>query len=299
MTRLVDGRERNLLVDITMTLVIVFAMLCFVLPMVVILSASFSDEASIMRSGYSLFPREFSLAAYQMVFGASNSMIWSGYRATVIVTVVGASLSTFITILAAYPLSRKKFKFRTFLNLFVFLTMLLNGGIVPWYMVVTQWYGLRNNYMALIVPYLANVWNVFLLRNFMSSVPDALEESAMIDGAGNFRMLFSIFIPLCGPGIATIALFNVLTYWNDWWLGLMLLEGNNIVPLQLFLVRIMQNLDFLAQSTKASNLAGWGTIPAETVRMAICILAIGPIVFVYPFFQKHIVKGMLMGSIKG
>ena len=299
MTRLVDGRERNLLVDTIMTLVIVFALFCFTLPLIVILSASFSSELSIMREGYSLFPREFSLDAYRMVFGASNSMVWSGYRTTIIVTVVGASLSTFITILAAYPLSRKMFKFRSFLSLFVFLTMLLNGGIVPWYMVVTQWYGLRNNYMALIIPYLANVWNVFLLRNFMSSVPDALEESAMIDGAGNFRTLFSIFIPLCGPGIATITLFNVLMYWNDWWLGLMLLEGNKIVPLQLFLVRIMQNLDFLAQSTRAANLASWGTIPAETVRMAICILAIGPIVFAYPFFQRHIVKGMLVGSVKG
>jgi len=300
MPRISGDRNGSLWVDIVLSAVAIFAVICCVVPFAIILSASLSDELSIMRHGYSILPRGFTFTAYQTILGSRTSLIWVGYRTTVIVTATGAVLSTLITVLAAYPLSRKNYKFRRGMNLFVFITMLFNGGIVPWYMVTTQWYGLRNSYPALIVPYLANAWNVFLLRNFMSAIPDEMEESAKMDGAGNFRILFSIFAPLCMPGIATVALFNVLAYWNDWWLGLMLVEGNKIIPLQYFLLRIMESLDFLSKSTRAANMAGTrAAIPAETARMAICMLTIGPIIFVYPLFQKHIVKGMLVGSIKG
>ena len=293
------NREGGLLADVLLSAIVILAVLFCIFPFFLIFSSSLSSETSIRIYGYSLIPREFTLDAYKIVLNAQNSLIAGGYKTTVIVTVTGTVLSSLITILAAYPLSRKKYKFRSGLNFFVFFTMLFNGGLVPWYMATTQWYGLHNNYAALIVPYLASAWNVFLLRNFMSAIPDEMEESAKIDGAGNFRILFAIFVPMCTPGIATVTLFNVITYWNDWWLGLMLLDGNKIVPLQLFLLRIMESIDFLAQSAKAAAFAGRRSIPTETVRMAICMLTIGPIIFVYPFFQKHIVKGMLVGSVKG
>lgn len=285
--------------DIILATIIILVVISCLIPFMVIVSASLSTEESILKSGYSLIPKAFSINAYLTLLSSDSTLLVTGYKTTIIVTTLGSILATLITLLGAYPLSRKRYKFRNQINLFVFITMLFNGGIVPWYIVTTQWFHLQDNYAALIIPYLANAWNLFLLRNFLAGIPDALEESAKIDGANNFRILFTIMAPLAMPGIATVFLFNTLTYWNDWWLGLMLINGNKILPLQLFLLKVMQKLDFLAQSTKGNRFASGGVSPTETVRMAICILVIGPIIFVYPFFQKYIVKGLLVGSVKG
>ena len=160
---------------------------------------------------------------------------------TIIVTVIGTSLSLFIMILSSYALSKKRYKLRNKFTFFFFFTMLFNGGLIPWYIVCTQYYGLRDNYAALIVPYLVSVWDIFLLRNFLSTIPDSLEESARIDGANDYRILFTIYIPLAKPGIATIALFVTLRYWNDWWLGLMLTNGNKLLPLQLYMIQLINS----------------------------------------------------------
>lgn len=272
-----------------------FSIFCLI-PFVVILSASFSNEDTLINTGYGLWPQKFSILAYKIVFTGSFN-VFNSYMVTIIVTVTGTLASIFLTTLLAYPLSRKKYKYRNLINFYLFFTMLFNGGIVPWYILCTRYLGLKNNIPALIIPYLLNAWYVFLLRNFFSTIPESIEESARIDGAGDYRILFRIIVPLSLPGIATVALFTTLMYWNDWWLALMLINGNKTVPLQLYLIRIIQTAEALRQEFNPSMRQI--KIPSETVRMAICIIAIGPIVFAYPFFQRFIIKGLIVGSIKG
>jgi ABC-type sugar transport system, permease component len=277
-------------------IVALFSLVC-IIPFLVILSASFTDEQAIVDFGYSLWPIKFSSFAYNVILSGSVGIVKS-YMTTIVVTIVGTLASLLLTLLLAYPLSRKKYRFRNAVNFYIFFTMLFNGGIVSWYILCTRYLGLRNNYAALIIPYLLNAWYVFLLRNFLATIPDSIEESATIDGAGNFRILFQIFVPLALPGIATVGLFNTLLYWNDWWLSLMLCDGNELVPLQLYLMRIIQSVEFLKNNINVSQLK-YSTIPSESVRMAICVLATGPIILAYPFFQRYFIKGLVIGSIKG
>lgn len=277
-------------------IVALFSVAC-IIPFLIILSASFTDEQAIVDFGYRLWPGKFSTFAYEVIFSGSVSIMKS-YMTTILVTVAGTTASIVLTLLLAYPLSRKKYRFRNIVNFYVFFTMLFNGGIVSWYILCTRYLGLRNNYQALIIPYMLNAWYVFLLRNFLATIPDSIEESATIDGAGNFRILFQIYVPLALPGIATVGLFSTLMYWNDWWLSLMLCDGNNLVPLQLYLMRIIQSVEFLKNNINVSQLK-FSTIPSESVRMAICVLATGPIILAYPFFQKYFIKGLVIGSIKG
>jgi len=276
-------------------IILVFSILCLV-PFLVILSASFTDEDALVNTGYGLWPQKFSMLAYRIVFSGSFN-VFNSYLTTITVTVIGTLASIFLTILLAYPLSRKKYRYRNIINFYLFFTMLFNGGVVPWYILCTRYLSLKNNIPALIIPYLLSAWNVFLLRNFFSTIPDSIEESARIDGAGDYRILFRIFVPLSLPGIATVTLFTTLMYWNDWWLGLMLLNGNKIVPLQLYLIRIIQTIEALRQEINPNMRQI--KVPSETVRMVICIIAIGPIVFAYPFFQRYFIKGLIVGSIKG
>jgi putative aldouronate transport system permease protein len=277
-------------------IVTLFSIAC-IIPFLIIISASFTEEQSIVTYGYRLWPRVFSTFAYNVIFTGSVS-IFKSYLVTIAVTAAGTLASIILTLLLAYPLSRKRYRYRNAVNFYIFFTMLFNGGIVSWYILCTRYLGLRNSYAALIVPYLLNAWYVFLLRNFLATIPDSIEESATIDGAGNFRILFQIFVPLSLPGIATVGLFSTLMYWNDWWLALMLCDGNELVPLQLYLMRIIQSVEFLKNNINVTQIK-FSTIPSESVRMAICVLATGPIIFAYPFFQRYFIKGLVIGSIKG
>jgi ABC-type sugar transport system, permease component len=287
----------NLIVSILLYVsTTIFTVLCLI-PFIIILSASFSDESELIRSGYWLWPRVFTTYAYKTVFSGSAQILKS-YLTTIIVTVSGTITGTFLSILLAYPLSRKKYRYRNAINFFIIFTMLFNGGMVPWYIVCTKYLGLSNNYPALIVPYLLNAWYVFILKNFLSNISESIEESARIDGAGNYRILFQIIVPLSLPGIATIALFTSLGYWNDWWLAIMLCNGDKLVPLQFYLMRVIQYIEFIKSNIDMTQLKT-GVIPAESVRMAMCILAIGPIIFAYPFFQRYFIKGLTIGSVKG
>lgn len=270
---------------------------CCLLPFILVFSVSITDENALVDYGYRLIPKAASFLSYTIIF-KDSSMVLNAYLTTLIVTVTGTLLSLFFTVLMAYPLSRKGFRYRNKVAFYLFFTMLFNGGMVPWYILSTRYYHLKDSIWALIIPYLLGAWNVFLMRNFFLTIPESIEESAKIDGAGDYKILFRIMVPLALPGIATITLFITLQYWNDWWLGLMLINKSNIVPLQLLLMRIMMNMQFMQQNL--STLA-FGTMkfPAESTRMAMCIVAIGPIVFAYPFFQRYFIKGLTVGAIKG
>lgn len=280
-------------------IVILFAVFCAV-PFLLVLSSSFTSEESILQYGYNLIPRVFDVSAYQVLLLDAGRII-NGYKVSIIVTVVGTFASLIITAMLAYPLSLKRFKFRKALNFYTLITILINGGMVPWYIVCVKYLHLQDNLWALIVPYLCQAWNVFLLRSFFQTIPEEISESAKIDGAGEFRIFFSMIIPLAKPALATVGLFISLMYWNDWWLGLTLLNKAELQPLQLLLRTIQSNVQFISTSAQGAEIirATGGRLPSEGIKMATCILTIGPIVFLYPFIQRYFIKGLTIGAVKG
>lgn len=271
-----------------------FSLFC-VIPLVLVLSISLSDEAALATTGYSVLPTQFTGFAYEYVWKASYSII-NAYGVTILVTVSGTALSVFVTALLAYPLSRSDVKFRNPILFYVFFTMLFNGGLVPWYILITQYLHLKDTLLVLIVPYLVSAWNVLLMRNFFRTIPESVIESARIDGAGEWKIFFRIVAPLSLPSFATIALFNAVLYWNDWWLGLLFISDQNLVPLQLLLQSVLSNIAILSQFAVTHNIKV--ELPGESARMALCVLAIGPIVAAYPFFQRFFIKGLSLGAVK-
>ncbi|WP_331710602.1 carbohydrate ABC transporter permease [Paenibacillus elgii] len=204
----------------------------------------------------------------------------------------------------AYPISRRDFPHKNVFSFFMFFTMLFNGGLVPWYLVYTQMLNFKNTLLALILPLLVSAFFVLMLRTFFSgTIPPALIESAKIDGAGEFRIFAQIILPLSLPVLATVSLFQTLNYWNDWFTSLVFITGSKNVNLQYLMYKTMLDIQFLTSNTQALqaiNQSGGGlNLPTETVRMAMAVLGIGPIVFAYPFFQKYFVKGLTVGAVKG
>ncbi|AJY76840.1 carbohydrate ABC transporter permease [Paenibacillus beijingensis] len=275
---------------------VLIALAC-VVPFVLVLIASFTDESELITEGIGFFPELINLNAYKLLFSDAGKVV-NGYKITILVTVFGTALSLLVNAMLAYPLSKKSLKYRHILAFYCFFTMLFSGGIVPWYIITTKYLGLHNNLLALIVPYTANAWYMFLIRNYFKSLPDEIGESASIDGAGEWRIFFRIILPLSIPALASVTLFISLYYWNDWWLGIMLNEEKSLMPLQLLLREIVSNAQF-AQGENATRLIGNETLPTEGIKYAATIITIGPIIFLYPFLQKYFVKGLMVGAVKG
>lgn len=279
-------------------ILLIFAMLC-VLPFWLVLSGSLTSEAEIMSSGFGLFPKKIDFTAYKILM-TNMSRILNGYKISLIVTVVGTTLTVVVVSLAAWPISQNRVKYHNALNFFVLFTMLFSGGMVPWFIVCRNMLHLTDTIWALILPYVANAWYIFLVRNYYRGIPDELVEAAKIDGAGEYRIFGQIFFPLSKPVLATIALFACLAYWNDWWLGIMLVDKVEMQPLQLLLRTITSNIQFLSTAGNANAVAvASSSIPSEAIKMATCIITIGPIILVYPFVQKYFVKGIMVGAVKG
>jgi putative aldouronate transport system permease protein len=197
--------------------------------------------------------------------------------------------------MAAYSLSRKCLKYRNFFALAFYFTMVFNAGLVPWYIIVTK-LGIKDSIWVLILPMCFNPFNMLLMRNYFKSLPDAVIESAKIDGAGEYRIFTGIMLPMALPGLAVITLFYMLSFWNDWWMALLFINDTKLYPLQFLLRKILSNIIF---ASKNPTMINKGAIPQETVKMATCIVTIGPIIFVYPFIQRYFVKGITIGAVKG
>ncbi len=275
-----------------------FSILC-ILPLLLILSISLSKEMDLLTDGYALIPKTPTLEAYAMVFRHPDQLL-SSYGVTITVTVAGTFFSLLITSMLAYVLSRRDYPLARKTSFFVFFPMLFSGGLVPWYILVARTLGMRDTLFALIVPYLVIPWFVLLMKGFLSSMPASILEAARIDGASEYRIFFRLVLPLNKPGIATVALFCALLYWNDYWLSLLFIQTTRTVSLQFLLFRIMSNIDFLTSALAIQ--AGVRTqvdLPQQSARMAMCILAAGPMMFVFPFFQKYFVKGLIVGAVKG
>lgn len=272
-----------------------------IIPFIILLSSSLTDEAAILKEGYSFWPKELSFAAYDYLFNNGASIL-RAYGITVLVTIVGTVSSLAITSLLAYALSRRDLPYRNVFAFFVFFTLLFNGGLVPTYLVYTQIFDLKNTIWALIVPgLLMNGFNVLLMRTFfITSIPEPIIESARIDGAGEFKTFFSIILPLSLPILATIGLLQTIGYWNDWFNGLIYITEPSLFSIQNMLNRMLQDIQFLANSNLGSNAStAAAQIPTTAVRMAIAVIGVLPILIAYPFFQKYLVKGIALGGVKG
>ena len=271
------------------------------LPIVLVVISSFTAEDALIQNGYSFWPQEWSLDAYYYMV-KQGAVILRSYGVSIFVTVVGTLCSVLITTMLAYPMSRKSFKYRNVLSFFVFFTMLFNGGIVPAYIMWTQIFHIKNTIFALLIPnYLVNAFNVILVKNYYSNnVPDALLEAAQIDGASEMTIFRRIMLPLAVPAIATISLFTGLCYWNDWTNGLYYISNEKLYSIQMLLMNIMNNIQALRANSTAS-LLGTGAVdlPDTAIRMAMAVIGILPILLVYPFVQKHLVRGVVVGAVKG
>jgi putative aldouronate transport system permease protein len=281
---------------------VIYSLLC-IIPLLLLVMVSFSDEASILRGGYKFWPDHFSLAAYRFL-GQDIGQILHSYGISIIVTVAGTALSMIIIALYAYPISRPNFPQAKFFTFFVFFTMLFSGGLVPWYLVYVQVLDLKDTLGALIVPQIMSAFWVLVTRTFFqTTIPGPVLESAKIDGAGELRIFFQIVMPLSLPVLATVALFQTLSYWNDWFLSLVFITGEHNISVQYLMYKMMANIQFLANNTTAANAiasaGGMMNFPSETVRMAMVIVGIGPIILAYPFFQKYFIKGLTVGAVKG
>lgn len=290
------NRNGSIIANVFINIFLTLCSICCLIPFLIVVSSSFTDEQAIIENGYSLFPRQFTFLAYKYIL-ADPTQIVKAYGITIFVTAVGTIVSLILSSCLAYALSRKDFPHRNKISLFLFFTMLFNGGLVPSYIIVAQVLHLKDSILALILPYLIIPFYVLLLRTYFSEIPFSLVESAKIEGASEFNVLFKIILPLSLPAMATVGLFIVLQYWNDWWLALLYIDNSNLNPLQYMLYLIMQNLNAMRLSPMQGQVVN--ILPGENARMAMAVLAIGPIIFAFMSVQKYFVSGLTVGAVKG
>ena len=272
--------------------------LACVFPLLLVISISFSDIDSIYNSGYRLFPKKISLDAYTYIL-SDASVILNAYGVSILITVLGSLLSLVVLCLVAYPLSRRDFKHKNPIMFYVFFTMLFNGGLVPWYIVITKLYHLKDTMWVLILPYVVVPWFLILLRTFFASIPTEIVEAARVEGCNEYRLLFGIVVPISRPALATVGLLAVLRYWNDWWLSLLFINDRKWYPLQLLMQKIMSNIEELARSAAQTGIVEMVEFPSESARMAMAVIAAGPMLFIFLYFQKYFIRGLTVGALKG
>ena len=280
----------------------IILMLCCVLPFILLIMASITDEATLTLYGYSFFPRKINFRAYDYLFQSAGRIV-RAYGITILVTAVGTTLNVMMTMFMAYLLSKQDLPGRSFLSFFIFFTMLFSGGMVPSYIVWSQYMHVGDSLRGLIFPNLAlGAYNVILMRTyFTTNVPRDILEAAEMDSCSELGMLFRIAIPLSKPMLSTVGLFSALAYWNDWINGLYYLtRRGDLYSIQNVLNSMMSNVQFLKENTLDASSAQITTqIPTSGVRMAIAVISVVPIMIIYPFFQTAFIKGIVIGGVKG
>lgn len=279
------------------TFLLLFA-LCCLYPLVLTLSVSMSSEGAIVRHGYSIIPQDFTLDTYRYLFVNSGDKIIKSYGVTTLVTVVGTLGALTVTSMIAYALSIKTLRYRNIIAFFCNFTIIFSAGLIPWYVVCVNVYHLSNSLAGLILPSMLSVWNIFLMRTYFSAISPSLYEGARIDGANHFRIWWSIAMPLSKTALLTVGLMYALGYWNDWWNALMFITDKNLFPLQYYLYAIISNVSAISSGRIPAGAAGGIKLPAETVKMAVTVVTIGPILFLYPFIQNYFVQGIMTGAVK-
>lgn len=292
-----ESSDERLLKIIGYFLLLILSLFCLI-PFILVFSASLTDESSIIKDGYQLIPKVFSLEAYHLLFEYPEQIL-KAYAVTIGVTIIGTVSGLLLTSMTAYALARRDFKWRNRFSFFFFFTTLFSGGLVPWYLMIVNYLNLKDTLLILILPMLLNVFYIIVMKSFMSSIPDAITESAKIDGAGDFLIFIRLILPLSKPALATIGLFIALAYWNDWYHAMLFITNQDLMPLQYYLYKMLGNMDGMRKAMVASGAVVDLQIPTESLKMAMTVVAIGPILLVYPFIQRYFVKGLTIGAVKG
>ena len=274
-----------------------FSLFCL-LPFLLVLGTSFTAEAAIKKYGFNFWPREFSTFSYKIVF-ENPGLIVGSYLVTIGITVVGTAVGLFLVAMTGYALQRPDFQYRNKISFFIYFTTLFSGGLVPFYLLVTQYLSLKDNYLAVLLPGLLSPFLIIMMKSFVRSIPHAITESAKIDGAGDFTIFVRLILPMTTPALATIGLFIALGYWNEWYNSMLFLSPDvKYRPLQLFLYNVITSADFIRNSAAASNVE-LRDVPLESMKMATAIVATGPVILFYPFVQRYFIKGITVGAVKG
>lgn len=276
------------------TLIALVAIICLI-PFLMVVVGSFTAEKEIIANGFSFFPKELSLEAYKTALKEPMAIL-RAYGVTASLTVIGTAIGLFIVAMTAYVLQRKDFKWRNKVSFFFYFTTLFSGGLVPWYILMVKYLGLKDSYLSLLLPPLLSVFNIIIMKSYMSGIPQALTESAKIDGAGDFTIFMKVILPLVKPALATIGMFIALGYWNDWYNSMLFINNENLYSLQYYLYKIVNNIEayktILAQAGGGTSLGSTINMPSESLKMALTIIVTGPIILVYPFIQKYFVSGV-------
>lgn len=274
-----------------------FAALLCLLPFIMVLAGSFSNEKMILTNGYGLLPKGFSLEAYRTVL-LDPTQILRSYAITVFITVTGSAFGLFLTAMTAYVLYRKDFRYRNQFSFFFYFTTLFSGGLVSYYIIMLNVFKLQNSLLSLILPLLMSPYYILIMRNFLKSVPDAIPESAKVDGAGDFIIFVKLCLPLMKPALASIGMFIALNYWNDWFQAMLFIQRRELFPMQYSLYRMITNIEFLSYMAGQNGIPTIN-LPKETVKLAMTIVTVGPIILLFPFIQKYFTKGLTVGAVKG
>ena len=291
-----ESADRRTFNSIGYVLITLLSLFCL-LPFILIISGSFTSQASIMTDGYQLIPREFSLEAYEFLFEAPDDIL-RAYGVTIFVTVVGTLVSLLVTSMAAYVLANKAFRYRNTVSFFFYFTTVFGGGLVPWYIFNIKYLHFKDNLISLILPTLVNVTYLLILKSYMKNVPDAVYESAHLDGAGDWTIYWKIALPLNKAGLATVGLFTALNYWNDWYNAMLYIDNSKLYPLQYYLNDILNKSQGMMAAAAQAGIPA-AQVPTEPVKLAMTVVATGPILLLYPFLQKYFVKGVTIGAVKG
>ncbi len=289
--------------DAFFMVILLLISLFMLVPLALVIVVSFSSESSIALKGYSLVPLEWTLEGYEYLWKVGDQ-VFASYRITIIHTALGTVMSLFVMTMYSYVIAQRNFVHRKFFTWFLFFTMLFSGGLVPHYIMNVRYLHIDDRLWIFLLPSLVSAYNVIILRTFITStIPDTLFEAARIDGANHFRIYFSIVLPLFKAGIATIALFNVVGRWNDWFTGMLYIKNPNLVPIQTMLKNIQDNIEFLKQNAEVAGtpdgLQLLNSLPDQNLRMGCTVIVIVPILCAYPFFQRYFVQGLTVGSVKG
>ncbi len=283
---------------------IIVHLLCIVVciimiaPFLLVVTSSLTSESYILENGYSFLIKDFDLSAYKYVFGSSD-VVLRAYMVTGLFSLISMISSLFVMALIAYPLSRSNMPAKNIISFILYFTMLFNGGLVPTYILNTQYLHLGDNFLIYILPTMVNAWHVFMIRTSLQGVPESLIESAYLDGASEYRIFATIALPLCKPVLATVALITFLNKWNDWYTCMLYIETDSLNSLQYLLQKIILDVELLKQNDFNSIGISPDEIPGEGIRLAMAVVVAGPALLIFPFFQKYFTKGMTIGAVKG
>jgi len=291
-------KDKDKVFHIIIHIIFIFASLLCIIPIILVVVISLMHEKDILLNGYTLIPKNATLNAYVSIFSNAKQLIYS-YGTTIGITLVGTITGIWLTATIGYVITRRDYALRKQLSFYVFFTMLFSGGLIPSYILISKWLNMKDTYFALFVPSLVSAYNILLMKGFLQNLPTSIIDAAKIDGASELRTFISIIIPISKPAIATVGLFMAFAYWNDWMASFLYIDSDNKIMLQYLLIKVMKNLQFLNSADALNYGIAPQDVPTYSARMAMCVIASGPILLVFPFFQKYFVKGLTLGSVKG